>query len=139
MMMNGVKQIAQSLGLGKKNSKRPARVADAIMRELATLLLQDSRDPLLREACITRVEMTDDLQLAKVYFTCLARTEAAPRLAKALRQASGYMRGHLARALNMRFTPNLQFHYDSTAEEVERLERIFQDIDAERKADGSDS
>ena len=137
--MSGVKQTAQSLGLGKKAGKRPARVADAIMRELATLLLQDSRDPLLREACITRVEMTDDLQLAKVYFTCLAGAEAASNLTQALRQASGYMRGHLARVLNMRFTPNLQFRYDSAAEEVERLERIFQDIDAERKRDESDS
>ena len=137
--MTGVKQTAQSLGLGKKAGKRPARVADAIMRELATLLLQDSRDPLLREACITRVEMTDDLQLAKVYFTCLAGAEAAPGLAKALHQASGYMRAHLARVINMRFTPSLQFRYDSTAEEAERLERIFQDIDAERKRDESDS
>ena len=137
--MSGVKQTVQSLGLGKKTSKRPARVADAIMRELATLLLQTSHDPLLREACITRVEMTDDLQLAKVYFTCLAGAEAAPRLVKALRQAGGYMRGHLARSLNMRFTPNLQFRYDSITEEVERLERIFQDIDAERKRGESDS
>ena len=137
--MTGVKQTAQSLGLGKKHNNRPARVADAIMREVATLLLQDSRDPLLREACITRVEMTDDLQLAKIYFTCLTGAEAAPRLANALRHAGGYLRGHLARVLNMRFTPDLQFRYDSTAEEVERLERIFQDIDAERKGDGSDS
>lgn len=137
--MSGVKQTAQSLGLGRKTNKRPARVADAIMRELATLLLQDSRDPLLHEVCITRVEVTDDLQLAKVYFTSLAGAEAAPRLTKALRHAGGYMRGHLARALNMRFTPDLQFRYDSAAEEVERLERIFQDIDAERKDDGSDS
>jgi ribosome-binding factor A len=114
-------------------------VADAIMREVATLLLQDSHDPLLRQACITRVEMTDDLQLAKVYFTCLAGAAAAPSLTKALRQASGYVRGHLARVINMRFTPNLQFRYDSAAEEVERLERIFQDIDAERKRDESDS
>jgi len=137
--MAGVRETAQSLGLGKKTSKRPARVADAIMRELATLLLQDSRDPLLREVCITRVEVTDDLQLAKVYFTSLAGEEAASRLTKALRHAGGYMRGHLARVLNMRFTPDLQFRYDSAAEEVERLERIFQDIDAERKSDGSDS
>jgi len=137
--MMGVKQTAESLGLGKKTSKRPARVADAIMRELATLLLRTGHDPLLREACITRVEMTDDLQLAKVYFTSLAGAEAAPDIVKALRQASGYMRGHLARALNMRFTPSLQFRYDSTAEEEERLERIFQDIDAERKRDESDS
>jgi ribosome-binding factor A len=137
--MAGVRQTAQSLGLGKKTGKRPARVADAIMRELATLLLHDSRDSLLREICITRVEVTDDLQLAKVYFTSLAGAQAAPQLAKALRHAGGYMRGHLARVLNMRFTPSLQFCYDSTAEEIERLERIFQDIDAEKKRHASDS
>jgi len=137
--MTGVKQTAHALGLGKKPGKRPARVADAVMRELAMLLLQDSRDPLLHQACITRVEMTDDLRLAKVFFTSLAGDDAAPGLAKALRQAAGYMRGHLARVLNMRFTPDLQFRYDTTAEEVKRLERIFQEIDAERKSDGSDS
>jgi len=137
--MASVKQTAQSLGLGKKTGKRPARVADAIMRELATLLLHDSHDALLREVCITRVEVTDDLQLAKVYFTSLAGAAAAPELTKALRHAGGYMRGHLARVLNMRFTPSLQFCYDSTAEEMERLERIFQDLEAEKKRHANDS
>ncbi|MDR3089430.1 MAG: 30S ribosome-binding factor RbfA [Desulfobulbaceae bacterium] len=137
--MTGVKQTAQSLGLGKKTRKRPARVADAVMRELALLLLQDSRDPLLREVCITRVTATDDLRLATVYFTCLAGPDAASTVIKALRHAAGYMRGHLAHTLNMRFTPDLHFRYDSTAVEAERLERIFQDIGAERQSDESDS
>ncbi len=43
------------------------------------------------------------------------------------------MRSHLAHTLNLRFTPELRFRYDDTAEKVARIESIFQEIENERK------
>ena len=48
------------------------------------------------------------------------------------------MRSHIARTLNLRFTPALQFRYDETAEKVEELDILFQEIANDRKA-GDDS
>jgi ribosome-binding factor A len=44
------------------------------------------------------------------------------------------MRSHIARTLNLRFTPELQFRYDDSVEKVAELEEIFQDIANERES-----
>ena len=54
-------------GLGKPESSRPKKVAEAIRNELSILLLQKVRDPRLSELTITGVVMSPDLKLAKVY------------------------------------------------------------------------
>ena len=48
-------------------------------------------------------------------------------------RAKGFMRSHIAKTLNLRFTPALQFRYDETAQKVEELDTIFQEIANERK------
>lgn len=131
------KQTLDSIGIGRKTErKRSARVADAIRVELATLLVSKVRDPKLLGVTISRVEVTDDLSIARIFFTVIDQeiNRKGIRLAqKGLQRANGFMRSHIARTLNLRFTPALQFHYDDTAEKVEELESIFQEIADERK------
>ncbi len=43
------------------------------------------------------------------------------------------MRSHLAKTMNMRYTPELQFRYDDKADKVRELEELFQEISDERK------
>jgi ribosome-binding factor A len=49
------------------------------------------------------------------------------------------MRSHIAKTLNLRFTPALQFKYDKVVEKVAELEEIFQEIANERKSRDADS
>jgi len=127
------KETLDSIGLGRQEQKRSKRVADAIRNELAVLLLRKARDPQLAEVNISKVEVTDDLKIARIYFTTLGNAKNAPGLKKALERARGFMRSHLAHTLNLRFTPELRFRYDDTAEKVARIESIFQEIENERK------
>ena len=128
------KQTLDSIGLGgRKERKRSARVADAIRVELATLLVGKVRDPKLLGVNISRVEVTDDLRIARIFFTVLENRERAKSVEKGLQRAKGFMRSHIARTLNLRFTPDLQFRYDETAEKVEELEALFQEIANDRK------
>lgn len=127
------KQTLDAIGLGGKDGrKRSTKVADAIRVELATLLVSKVRDPKLKGVSISRVAVTDDLSIARIFFTVLDR-EAAVSAEKALQRARGFMRSHIAKTLNLRFTPALQFRYDETAEKVAELETIFQEIANERK------
>ncbi|MBW2682750.1 MAG: 30S ribosome-binding factor RbfA [Deltaproteobacteria bacterium] len=133
------KQTLDSIGLGgKKERKRSAKVADAIRVELATLLVSKVRDPELQAVNISRVEVTDDLRIARIFFTVLDNRKGAKSAEKGLQRAKGFMRSHIARTLNLRFTPALQFRYDETAEKVEELDILFQEIANDRKA-GDDS
>ncbi|PHR30110.1 MAG: ribosome-binding factor A [Desulfotalea sp.] len=127
------KQTLDSIGIGAKNEqKRSSRVAGAIRTELSMLLISKVGDSRLHSASISRVEVTDDLSLAKVYFTVFGENKERREAEKGFQRASGYMRSHIAKTLNLRFTPAIQFHYDNVAEKVAELEEIFKEIADER-------
>lgn len=133
------KQTLDSVGLGRQEKKRSARVADAIRMELAVLILKTVRDPNLAEVSISRVEVTDDMKIARIFFTLLSGKKKAATAEKALQRARGFMRSHIAKTLNMRYTPDLQFRYDDTADKVAQVESLFREIENERKDRGEDS
>ena len=122
------KKTLDSIGLGKSEQKRSVRVADVIRKELAILLLTKVRDKNLINVHISRVEVSDDMKYARVFFTVLGNQKAVKASEASLERARGFMRSHLAKSLNMRYTPNLQFRYDEIAEKVEHIESIFQEI-----------
>lgn len=132
------KGTLDSLGIGRSEKKRSSRVAAAVKNELAVLLVQKTRDPDIGAVAISRVQVTDDLKYAKIYYTVGKDGKAQRRAAKALERAKGFMRSHLAKTLNLRYTPELQFYYDETADKVEEVEQLLREI-AEEKRQNEDS
>ena len=134
------KQTLDSIGIGgKKEQKRSSRVAEAIRNELSTILISKVRDPRLQGVNISRVEVPDDLSLARIFFTVLGGPKEVKEAGIGLERAKGFMRSHIAKTLNLRFTPALQFKYDKVVEKVAELEEIFQEIANERKSRDADS
>ena len=134
------KQTLDSIGIGgKSEKKRSSRVSEAIRNELATLLLSKVKDPRLEGVSISRVEVPDDLSIARIYFTVFGEQKEIREAGKGLESAKGFMRSHIAKTLNLRFTPALSFHYDDVVEKVAELEEIFQEIANERKSREDDS
>ena len=123
-------------GLGRPESSRPKRVAEAIKNELTLLLLRDVADPRLTGVSITRVTVTPDLKQAKIYFTVPSGTDSGPA-GKGMNRARGFFRSHLAKILNMRYTPELLFYFDELNEEVRRIDDLFRQIDKERSDEQS--
>ena len=127
------KQELESLGAVRtRPPKRATRVADVIKNELSLLLVQRVRDPHLQEISISRVELSDDLRHAKVYFTMFQGQNKLDLVTRSLEKAAGFMRSHLAKTLNLRFTPELRFWYDEEFEEVEKIEKLLDEIARER-------
>ena len=95
-------------------SRRTERVADLIREELARVLRRDAQDPRLARVTVTRVEVTPDLSLARVYWSCLEGPGAAAPEAveEALEAAAPFLRRRLAEALELRRVPQLGFRYD---------------------------
>ena len=128
-----LKSNLDSLGGGKDERKRSSRVGEAVRNELSVLLLQRVRDPKLSGISISRVVVTDDLKYAKIYYTVEGGRKAEKTALKALDRAKGFMRSHIAKTLNLRYTPALQFYFDETAEKVEEVEQILREIARERE------
>lgn len=118
--------------LGRSPNRRPARVSDAIRVELAMLLLQKAKDQRLSEVSITRVEVPPDLRTAFVYFNC--PVDAMKHVEAGLASSRGFMRTHLAKTLNLRYMPDLQFKYDISAVRQAEMDQILREIANERKS-----
>ena len=114
--------------------KRSVRVAERVRDELAQLLSRRVRDPRAEGVIVSRVEMTDDLGLAKVYFRLLEPSEARIKEAKTgLERAAALMRRELTRALKLRTAPELRFLYDEGLDHQNRVEEILAEIEREKK------
>ena len=96
-------------------SNRIGRINEEIQKELSALLrtLKDPRVSATGMVSITRVDTTGDLRYARVYISCLDKSQEKDVM-KGLKSASGFLRRELGRALNLRYTPELQFIADDS-------------------------
>lgn len=96
-------------------SNRINRINDEIQRELAAQL-RNLKDPRVSGmVSITRVDTTNDLRYARVYVSALDKAREKDVL-KGLKSASGFLRRELGHALQLRYTPELQFIGDGSIE-----------------------
>lgn len=95
-------------------SNRIGRINEEIQRELA-MHLRKLKDPRVQDTMIsvTRVETTPDLRYAKVYVSFLDPSRAKEAL-QGLKSAGGFLRRELGAALQLRYTPELQWQEDDS-------------------------
>src|SRR5438132_14347153 len=91
---------------------RKDRVADQIRSELAWLLAREVHDPGVGFVTLTRVQMSPDLQLARVYYTALGDDTARKNSARALERAAPFLRRQIGSRLRLKRVPAATFHYD---------------------------
>lgn len=96
-------------------SNRINRINDEIQRELASQIrgLKDPRVSAAGMVSVTRVDTTNDLRYARVYISVLIKEQENDVL-KGLKSASGFLRRELGHALQLRYTPELQFIGDDS-------------------------
>ena len=118
------------------SSNRIHRINDDIQRELASQI-RNLKDPRVSGmVSITRVDTTNDLRYARVYVSVLEKTREADVL-KGLKSASGFLRRELGHALQLRYTPELQFTGDDSIQHgahILELLRKEEEKDAARGA-----
>ena len=78
--------------------------------------------------------MTPDLQLARVYYTSLGDEKAQQETAKALGRATPFLRRQVAQRVRLRRVPELEFFYDKSVAQHDRIEQILQELKAEADA-----
>ena len=95
-------------------SNRIGRINEEIQKELSSCI-RNLKDPRVQNTMIsiTRVETTPDLRWAKVYVSFLQADRATDAI-KGLKSAGGYLRRELGRALNLRYTPELNWELDDS-------------------------
>jgi ribosome-binding factor A len=111
---------------------RQTRVGEQIRIELAELLARDVHDPGIGFLTITRVKLSPDLQQARAYYTTIGDEQARKETRRALERATPFLRRHIGQRLRLRRVPELNFFFDESVEKQDRIEKILQDLNAER-------
>jgi len=114
--------------------ERLGRIDTAIQRALAKLISTELSDPRLAFTTVTRVEITEDLQQAKVFVSIIGDRHQARQSMEVLRRAAGFLRGGLGHAVDLRHTPELTFIEDRTTERAIALEKTFAQIQHRQEA-----
>jgi ribosome-binding factor A len=115
-------------------SQRQLRVGELIRHALAEMLARgDIHDPTIESHMITvpEVAMTADLRLATVYVMPLGGRDAKPVL-EALERNKKFLRGEIARRVNLKFAPDIRFRFDERFDEAERIEKILRTPEVQR-------
>jgi ribosome-binding factor A len=108
-------------------SQRQLRVGELIRHELAEMLSRgDIHDPVVEAHMITvpEVRMSPDLRLATIYVMPLGGRDATDVVA-ALERNKRYVRGEIARRVNLKFAPEIRFRVDERFDEAERIEKLL--------------
>jgi ribosome-binding factor A len=113
--------------MAEGEGRRPERVAEMVLRELAQMLLRDLRDPRLRGVTVTSVRMTDDLRHGRVHFSLLAGRAHAAEAVRGFSSAYGFIRRQIGRALGLRYTPEFDFEFDPGLENAARVDALLRE------------
>jgi ribosome-binding factor A len=104
---------------------RLARVAEAIREVASETILYELRDPRVKLVTVTRAEVSGDLQHAKVYVSVMGTPQEQKLTMHGLRHAAGFIQSKLARRLQTRFTPVLQFVLDQGVKHSIEMSRLI--------------
>jgi ribosome-binding factor A len=108
-------------------SQRQLRVGELVRHALAQMLSRgDVHDDVLASHVVTvsEVRMAPDLRLATIYIMPLGGKDLAPVL-EALERNRKFIRGEVARAVNLKFAPEIRFLPDETFDEARRIDEIL--------------
>jgi len=119
---------------GAVPTQRALRAGEVIRHAIAEILARgEVHDPVIEGHLITvpEVRMTADLKLATIYVMPLAGRDEKQVLA-ALERNKRYLRGEIARRVNLKFAPDIRFRLDERFDEAERIEKLLRTPQVQR-------
>jgi ribosome-binding factor A len=104
---------------------RMARVAEAVRETASETILYEMNDPRIKLVTVTRAEVSGDLQHAKVYVSIMGTEKEQQLTLRGLRHATGFIQSKLAKRLQTRYTPIVQFILDEGVKKSIELSRLL--------------
>mgnify|MGYP002624522979 CR=1 FL=1 len=109
-------------------SRRLARFAEQLRRELSELIRTEVRDPRVGTVTITGVEVAGDLGSAQVFVRALGGAAELERSLEGLEAAAPFLRTALGKVLHVRRVPELRFRADRSFEGAQRIEEVLAEV-----------
>ena len=113
--------------------KRSEKVADLIRKEISEMLVRTIKDPRVGFVTITRVSVTEDCRLAKIYYSVVGTLAERERSREGLNSAKGYIRRELGHRMKLKYTPEIMFQFDPSIEYAVHMGELIHHLQEERE------
>jgi len=108
--------------------QRADRVGGQIHQEVSKLIQFDLKDPRIGFVTVTAVEVTSDLQHAKIFYTIMGEDQDRRQTEQGLQKALGFIRRELGKRLRLRVVPEISLHYDESLAYGNKIESLLQQL-----------
>jgi ribosome-binding factor A len=125
---------------GPNASQRQLRVGELVRHAMAEMLTRgDIHDPVIENHMITipEVQVTPDLRLATIFVMPLGGRDAEEVIA-AFERNKKYLRGEIARSINLKFAPDIRFRFDNRFDEARRIDELLRSPQVKRDLEHED-
>ena len=96
---------------------------------MAKLLVKSIKDPRLEMITITNVNITNNLRMARIYYSLVGNEKKRQDAAEGFKSAMGFLKRELASRLGLRYMPEISFLYDESFDYGDRIEKILNQLD----------
>lgn len=118
-------------------STRIKRLNSLLQEVLSEVIQKEIRDPRVHPiTSITKVDLSNDLQHAKIFVSILGSDKEKQTTLEALQSCAGFIARSASKKVVMRYFPALMFKLDTSVEEYLRLEKVFEKIHEEENNRG---
>ena len=121
----------------KKPYKRSERMSDEIRSILGGIFISEIQIQDSGLLTVSKVEVTSDLRLAKVFISLLSSKKSPEEVIDYLKHNGKLIRYHLGNKLNAKFVPELRFYYDDSLKRAEKIGTLLNKIQKNENIDNS--
>ena len=108
--------------------QRADRVGDLLVELIAEILREELRDPRVAGVTVTGAKVSKDLRNARIFFNLLGGQPDRKAALAGLQSATGFIRSKVAKQLKLKFVPAIEFSYDETEDEAQRIDSLLKQI-----------
>lgn len=110
------------------SSRRVLKAAQAVREVVGMAIIADLKDPRIKDATVTMVEVSPDMRQAKVHVSVMGDETKQNLCIKGLQSSAGYLQSKLGNRIDTRYTPKIQFVLDKGIKNAMTVARILEEV-----------
>ena len=121
----------------RKNSVKNTRINGEVQRELSSIIQTEIKDPRIPVmTSVVKVEVAPDLKTCKAYISVLGDEDTKKAAIEGLKSAEGFIKNRIAKAINLRNTPEIRFILDESIEYGINMTQIIRGLSEKNEVSG---
>jgi len=109
-------------------SRRALKAAEAVREVVSMAILAELNDPRIRDVTVTHVEVSGDLRHAKIHVSVMGDEKRQQLSLKGLKSAAGFLQSKVAKRIETRYTPRIEFILDQGVKKSIEVARILHEV-----------